>query len=44
MLRKKLPTTPPVTDAGEKAPSTIEAKTEGTRFKFNKITPRDSTM
>ncbi len=40
MLKKKLPTIPPVTAEGLKAPSNIETKTEGTEPIFNIITPK----
>ena len=44
MLMKKLPTTPPVTEAGWKAPSIIEANTAGTDLIWKKITPSASTI
>ena len=44
MLIKKLPTAPPVTDAGLKAPSIINEKTEGIFCMFNAITPIANTI
>jgi len=44
MLMKKLPTTPPVTEAGLKAPSIIEANTAGTDLIWKMITPSASTI
>ena len=44
ILIKKLPTAPPVTDAGRNAPARIAPKTCGTFFIFSKTTPSASTM
>ena len=41
---EKLPTAPPVTDAGRNAPAKIAPKTCGTFFIFSKTTPSASTM
>ena len=40
ILIKKLPTTPPVTEAGWKAPLMIEPKTEGRWLIFKTTTPK----
>jgi len=40
MLIKKLPTAPPVTEAGVNAPLKIEENTYGMRLKLRKTTPR----
>ena len=44
ILIKKLPTAPPVTEAGENAPSKIDANTPGTFLIFNRITPSASRI